>query len=293
MTEPHTWLVARGLPEQTLEQCLREGEDLGRREHVEKVLLQTFRGAAEEGPEVVWTQPTFELRFRLGPEPRPLRIEVAVLLRGIGYEDLISKLSTKMRGQLEERRFWRFFDAATKEPVRWHPARRRRLSGKGLVSIELSPEALLLHTRAASGLQLLISLAAASEVDAFVDEVPLLPQDDVIFGWRNLEIVTPRNNRLFLFRFGGAGRESARDRVQRWALETGRSTGMLDQDVLVVGGRTPEVVPVAECAAHLHQVWEDSLASGACLWREAFFVYAPDGTEVTRHVATVTIQPDS
>lgn len=281
----------RGQHHHTFEDCSLRAEDLGRREHVEKVLLGTFRGAVVEGEEIVWTQPTFELRFKPEAGPRPRRIDVHVSLCGIDLEEVIAALSTKARGQLQERRLWRFFDVTTGQAIPWTPAKRRSLSKNGLVTIDLSAEAFISQSQSGPGTHLLVSLISALDVDAFMERAPLQPNDDVTFGWQNIEAVTPLGTHLFAFHFGGQGRELASERVRRFASESGLSVGTVAHDKIVVSGPLPEIVQASACKAFLHDVWEDSLKRGGCLWRQAFLVYRPDSTEVTRQVATVTVQP--
>ena len=284
------WLIVRGQRSQSLQECSLKSEDLGRREHVVKVLLETFRGATIVGEDILWVQPAFEIRFQPEAVARPRRIDIVVSFSGIGSGEVISAISTKARGQLQERRFWQFFDAVTEERIRWNPPKRRPLSKKGLVTIEISMDTFLSHARSGPGTHLWLSLRTASEVEAFVDRAPLEPKDAVTFGWKNLEVITPLGTHLFGFHFGGQGRESARARVQQFAEELGSSIATLDNGTLIVAGTPPEVVDCSMCKVLLHDVWEDSLERGGCLWRQAFVAYYPDRLEATHHVATVTVQ---
>ncbi|WP_133164288.1 hypothetical protein [Solimonas fluminis] len=284
------WLVLRGQHGWSLQECSQKAEDLGRREHVVKVLLEAFRGATVDGEDILWVQPTFELRFKPEASARPRQIDVAVTLDGIEHGDVISAISTKARGQLQERRFWQFFDAETGQAIHWNRPKRRPLSKKGLVTVEISSETFLRRVRSGPGAHLLLSLSAASEVDAFMHRAPLEPKDAVTFGWENLELITPLGTRLFDFHFGGQGYESAKYRVQEFAVELGCSIATLESDVIVVSGRAPEIVRPTMCKALLHDVLEDSLNRGGLLWRQSFVSFNPDRPEATRHVATVTFQ---
>lgn len=257
------WIVIPGLPEDSFDECLASGEDLGRRAHVQKVLGETFVGSCPSGDVTVWQGAGIELRFEIGSAERVQAIEIGVELESPDVQGAISALSTKFR-RLEDKRFWRVFDLPGHQPIEWDPPKRRRRSKKGMVTLPLSGSELLDRLTRETGSSLLFGGLGEAEVVDFLFDLPMTPQEcqeleGVSAKYTNVEVYIPGGSSFFHLTFAGKAHEGYRELYRRAAVQAGLSIAWISGEHLVVEGPPERTVLLTECEGRLHNVWESSV----------------------------------
>ncbi len=266
MTNVVRWQSRRGAEGATLQQCIQLAEDLGRAEHVRKVLLKTFAGANMDTGTVVWSGPKLVLVARLEQAERPRFVDFEVLLLGITVNEAVLKLSPRLR-RLSSDRNWIVFDSETGQPLLLAPPGRAPRRKKGLVTI--SSDAVKLIERLASpspGKTLLVGgLPDVEALDNFLDAKPP-PKDlhglSASFGWTNDEIRLPNGTRFFVVQFRG----QAADVLFAWYLRAAEVArlpiaSVASGSIRVTSAQEVNVFSPAECHAFTHNVWESSVAT--------------------------------
>ena len=266
MTNVVRWQARRGAEGSTLQQCIQLAEDLGRAEHVHKVLLKTFAGANMDTGTVVWSGPKLMLVARPEHGERPRFVDFEVSLLDMTVNEAVLKLSPRLR-RLSIDRNWIVFDSETGQPLLLAPPGRSPRRKKGLTTISIDAVKLFERLEGPSpGKTLLVGgLPDVEALDNFLDTKP--PPEDLhglsaSWGWTNDEIRLPNGTRFFVIHFRGQGA----DVLFAWYLRAAGVAGLLVASVAsgiirVTSAQEVNVYSPAECHAFTHNVWESLVAT--------------------------------
>lgn len=259
-TASSKWVIRKKAVRSASGDTLDSVEDMGRREHVQKVLAKNFPGIDLGQCPAVWKQEHLTLLFDLGTEKRVGCLEVEVRSSFGPIADAITILSPRFR-RIGTSNFWGVFDDGGNE-IQWSPPKPKPRQKKGLVNVHLTPEKLLEHCRAGTRASCWFGgLRTVKELDEFLHSVSrsidrergkqLYPSS---VGWTNLEVATPSGGSFFKVDFGGEHGDGLREIYVASARSLGlRLAAFGDESLLVEGELQP--FALAECTGVLHFVW--------------------------------------
>ncbi len=257
------WQARRGAPNTSLQDCVAAAADLGRRAHVQKVLLKVFSGSLVTANGTSLSKGTLQLTTHIDRSERPLFVDFHIDSEVDDEASLLELLSPRLR-RLSDDHSWSVFECSSGLRLALSPPKPRPRRKKGLVSLPLDPTKLREELGARSEHDFLVGgIADVAALDDFIRKVP--PPDqlrgmEVTVGWDNLEVIAPDSTRYFSLHFGGKDASA----IAAWYATSAQSLGLAIASpagalLHIRGPLGRSVVEVSSCSGIMHNIWEWSL----------------------------------